>query len=78
VTHYDALMARGRVGRCENAGKVDRNAGRRAGGSGLFDSPTGPITIGKDHHSTMTIFHRQDRKEVYCPNAPHWLSSGTP
>jgi branched-chain amino acid transport system substrate-binding protein/urea transport system substrate-binding protein len=54
VTHYDALMAV--KGALEKAGKVDKEALVDALEGLKFDSPTGPITIGKDHHSTMTMF----------------------
>ncbi|CAN5848512.1 transporter substrate-binding domain-containing protein [soil metagenome] len=54
VTHYDALMAI-KAG-IEKAGKVDKEALVDALEGLTFESPTGPITIGKDHHSTLTMF----------------------
>jgi len=54
VTHYNALMAVKAA--LEKAGKVDKEALVGALEDLKFDSPTGSITIGKDHHSTMTMF----------------------
>jgi branched-chain amino acid transport system substrate-binding protein/urea transport system substrate-binding protein len=54
VTHYDALMALKAA--LEKVGKVDKEALVDALEGVRFDSPSGPITIGKDHHTTMNMY----------------------
>ena len=54
VTHYDTLIALKAA--IEKAGKVDKEALIDALEGLRFDSPAGPVTIGKDHHATMNMF----------------------
>jgi urea transport system substrate-binding protein len=54
VTHYNALMALKAA--IEKAGKVDKEATIDALEGLKIQSPTGPVTIGKDHHATMNLF----------------------
>lgn len=54
VTHYNALMAI-KAG-LEKAGKVDKEALIDALEGLTIVTPAGPITIGKDHHTTMNMF----------------------
>jgi branched-chain amino acid transport system substrate-binding protein/urea transport system substrate-binding protein len=54
MTHYNALVAMKAA--LEKAGKVDKEA-LVDGLEGLaIKSPTGPVTIGKDHHAAMSLF----------------------
>ena len=53
-THYNALFAIKAA--LEKAGKVDREALIDALEGLTFDSPGGPVTIGKDHHATLEMF----------------------
>jgi branched-chain amino acid transport system substrate-binding protein/urea transport system substrate-binding protein len=53
-THYNALLAVKAA--LEKAGKVDREALTDALEGVTFDSPGGPVTIGKDHHATLDMF----------------------
>ena len=59
VTHYDALMAVKAA--IEKAGKVDKEALVDALEGVRFDSPSGLITIGKDHHTTMNMYLARTR-----------------
>lgn len=54
LTHYNALIALKAA--IEKAGKVDKEAIIDALEGLRIDTVTGPLTIGKDHHSTMTMF----------------------
>ena len=54
MTHYDALMAV--KGALQKAGKVDKEAMIDALEGLTITAPTGKVTIGKDHHSTMNLF----------------------
>ena len=54
VTHYNALMAI-KAG-LEKAGRVDKEALVDALEGLTIATPAGPITIGKDHHTTMNMF----------------------
>ncbi len=54
VTHYNALMAVKAA--VEKAGKVDKEALVDALVDLTIQTPTGPVTIGKDHHATMNMF----------------------
>jgi branched-chain amino acid transport system substrate-binding protein/urea transport system substrate-binding protein len=54
VTHYDALMAIKAA--LEKAGKVDKEALVDALEGVTFESPSGSVTIGKDHHATRNMF----------------------
>jgi branched-chain amino acid transport system substrate-binding protein/urea transport system substrate-binding protein len=54
MAHYNALIAVKAA--IEKAGKVDKEALVDALGGLSIKSPTGPVTIGKDHHATMNMF----------------------
>ena len=54
MTHYNALIALKAA--IEKAGKVDKEAMIDALEGLTIESPTGPVTIGKDHHATMNMF----------------------
>lgn len=60
-THYNVLMAVKAA--VEKAGKVDREALVDALEGLRFDSPTGPVTIGKDHHVTLNMFLTKTKGE---------------
>ena len=53
-THYNALM--GVKAALEKAGKVDKEAMIDALEGLRFNSPGGPVTMGKDHHATLNMF----------------------
>jgi len=59
MTHYNALIAVKAA--IEKAGKVDKEALVDALGGLSVKSPTGPVTIGKDHHATMNMFIAKTR-----------------
>ena len=52
--NYNALMAMKAA--MEKAGKVDREAMINALQGLTIETPTGPLTVGKNHHSTMNLF----------------------
>jgi urea transport system substrate-binding protein len=54
MTHYNALIALKAA--IEKAGKVDKEAMIDALEGLKIKSPTGPVTIGKNHHATMSMF----------------------
>src|SRR4029077_7845662 len=54
MTHYNTLIALKAA--IEKAGKVDKEAVIDALAGLPIKSPTGPVTIGKDHHATMNMF----------------------
>ena len=54
VTHYNALIALKAA--IEKAGKVDKEAIIDAMAGLVISSPTGPVTIDRDHHATMNMF----------------------
>lgn len=54
VTHYNTLIALKAA--LEKAGRVDKEAMIDALEGLTFPSPSGPVTIGKDHHATMNMF----------------------
>jgi urea transport system substrate-binding protein len=54
VMHYNTLTALKAA--IEKAGKVDKEAVVDALPGLTFPSPSGPMTIGKDHHTTMNMF----------------------
>jgi branched-chain amino acid transport system substrate-binding protein/urea transport system substrate-binding protein len=54
MTHYDALIAMKAA--LEKAGKVDKEAMINALEGLAIQSPTGAVTIGKNHHVTMNMF----------------------
>ena len=53
-THYNAVMAVKAA--LEKAGKLDKEGIVDALEGLAFDTPTGVVTIGKNHHSTMNMF----------------------
>jgi branched-chain amino acid transport system substrate-binding protein/urea transport system substrate-binding protein len=54
MTHYNALIAMKAA--IEKAGKVEKEAMIDALEGLVITSPTGPVTVGKDHHATMNMF----------------------
>ena len=54
MTHYDALIAMKAA--LDKAGKVDKEAMINALEGLVIQSPTGAVTIGKNHHVTMNMF----------------------
>jgi len=54
MTHYNALIAMKAA--IEKAGKVDKEAMIDALAGLTIKSPTGPLTMGKNHHATMNLF----------------------
>ncbi len=54
MTHYDALVAMKAA--LEKAGKIDKEAMINALEGLVIQSPTGAVTIGKNHHVTMNMF----------------------
>ena len=54
MTHYNTLIALKAA--IEKAGKVDKEAMVDALAGLLIPSPTGPVTINQDHHTTMNMF----------------------
>jgi urea transport system substrate-binding protein len=54
MTHYNALMAMKAA--IEKAGKVDKEAMIDALEGLTIKSPTGRLTMGKNHHATMNLF----------------------
>jgi urea transport system substrate-binding protein len=54
MTHYNTLIAVKAA--LEKAGKVDKEAMIDALEGLVIQSPTGPVTIGKNHHATMNMF----------------------
>ena len=54
MTHYNALMAlRSAI---EKTGKVEKESIINALEGLVIQSPTGPVTMGKNHHATMNMF----------------------
>jgi branched-chain amino acid transport system substrate-binding protein/urea transport system substrate-binding protein len=54
MTHYNALIAtKAALGK---AGKIDRESMVDALEGHTIETPTGPLTLGKDHHATMNLF----------------------
>ena len=54
MTHYNALVTLKAA--IEKAGKVDKEAIVDSMAGLAIKSPTGPVTIGSDHHATMSMF----------------------
>ena len=54
MTHYNALIALKAA--VEKAGKVDKEAVIDALEGLTIKSPAGPVTVGKNHHATMSMF----------------------
>jgi urea transport system substrate-binding protein len=54
MTHYNALIAVKAA--LEKAGKVDKEAMIDALEGLAIKSPTGPVTVGKNHHAAMSMF----------------------
>ena len=50
----------------EKAGKVDKEALVDALEGVTFNSPAGPVTIGKDHHATLDMFLAGPRDRTWC------------
>ena len=65
LTHYNALLALKAA--IEKAGRADREAVIDALEGLKFDSPAGPVTIGKDHHTTMNMFLARTKGEELVP-----------
>ena len=61
-THYNAVMAIKAA--LEKAGKVDKEGMVDALEGLAFDTPTGVVTIGKNHHSTMNMFLAKARPKT--------------
>ena len=59
MTHYNALMAMKAA--LEKAGKIDKESMIDALEGLTIDSPTGTVTIGKNHHVTMNLFLARDQ-----------------
>jgi branched-chain amino acid transport system substrate-binding protein/urea transport system substrate-binding protein len=62
VTHYNALMAMKTA--LEKAGKIDKESMIDALEGLAIDSPTGTVTIGKNHHATMNLFLARTEKDT--------------
>jgi branched-chain amino acid transport system substrate-binding protein/urea transport system substrate-binding protein len=54
MTHYNALIATKAA--IEKAGKVDKESMIDALEGLVIKSPTGPLTMGRNHHATMSMF----------------------
>jgi branched-chain amino acid transport system substrate-binding protein/urea transport system substrate-binding protein len=54
MTHYNALIATKAA--IEKAGKVDKESMIDALEGLAVPSPTGPLTMGKNHQATMNLF----------------------
>ena len=54
MTHYNTLIALKAA--IEKAGKVDKEAIVDALAGLVFPSPTGPVTIDRNHYATMNMF----------------------
>src|SRR5262249_22335939 len=61
MTHYNALMAMKTA--LEKAGKIDKESMIDALEGLTIDSPTGTVTIGKNHHATMNLFLARTEKD---------------
>jgi branched-chain amino acid transport system substrate-binding protein/urea transport system substrate-binding protein len=48
-------------GAIEKAGKVDKEAMIGALAALVIKSPTGPLTVGRNHHATMNMFLARTR-----------------
>ncbi|SDS37357.1 substrate-binding protein [Bradyrhizobium canariense] len=59
MTHYNTLVALKAA--IEKAGKVDKEAIIDAMAGLVIPSPTGPVTIGRDHYATMNMFIAKTR-----------------
>ena len=54
MTHYNTLIALKAA--AEKAGKLDKEAIIDAMAGLTIASPTGPVTLGQDHHAAMNMF----------------------
>ena len=54
MTHYNTLIALKAA--VEKAGKLDKEAIIDAMAGLVIASPTGPVTLGQDHHAAMNMF----------------------
>jgi urea transport system substrate-binding protein len=61
MTHYNALMAMKTA--LEKAGKIDKESMIDALEGLTIDSPTGTVTIGKNHHAAMNLFLARTEKD---------------
>ena len=61
MTHYNALMAMKTA--LEKAGKIDKESMIDALEGLTIDSPTGTVTIGKNHYTTMNLFLARTEKD---------------
>ena len=61
MTHYNALMAMKAA--LEKAGKIDKESMIDALEGSTIDSPTGTVTIGKNHHVTMNLYLARTERE---------------
>ena len=68
MTHYNALIALKAA--IEKAGKVDKEALIDAVEGLTIKSPTGPVTIGKNHHATMNLFLAKTKGRDLVPVRP--------
>jgi branched-chain amino acid transport system substrate-binding protein/urea transport system substrate-binding protein len=65
MTHYNTLTALKAA--IEKAGKVDKEAMVDALAGLVIPSPTGPVTINRDHHATMNMFIAKTRGSDLIP-----------
>jgi branched-chain amino acid transport system substrate-binding protein/urea transport system substrate-binding protein len=68
MTHYNALMAMKAA--LEKAGKIDKESMIDALEGLAIDSPTGTVTIGKNHHVTMNLFLAKTQGDSLVPARP--------
>ena len=68
MTHYNALIALKAA--LEKAGKVDKEAVIDSLAGLSIKSPTGPVTVGKDHHATMNMFIAKTQGHELVPVRP--------
>jgi branched-chain amino acid transport system substrate-binding protein/urea transport system substrate-binding protein len=61
MTHYNALMAMKAA--IEKAGKIDKESMIDALKGLTINSPTGMVTMGKNHHVTMNLFLARTERE---------------
>jgi branched-chain amino acid transport system substrate-binding protein/urea transport system substrate-binding protein len=68
MTHYNALIALKAA--LEKAGKVDKEAVIDSLAGLSIKSPTGPVTVGKDHQATMNMFIAKTQGHELVPVRP--------
>src|SRR6476661_2230761 len=69
MTHYNALVALNAA--IEKAGKVDKEAIVDSMAGLAIKTPTGPVTIGRDHHATMSMFLARTQGRDLVPVRAH-------